>query len=100
MCEKREHMACLERLRWQSDPRRLATTPQSLWSRSTLCDGVSTVNGCSSMDEIAGPVWEMLDENREALTNGEGLSDDVNGGWLPTDEVLRARKEDPAMGAQ
>ena len=65
-----------------------------LWSKSTLCDGVSTVNGFCSFDEIAAPVSQMLDENREVLTSGGGIWDDVNGGWLLTNEVLRAAKEE------
>ena len=39
-------------------------------------------------------IEEIPDEYREASTSGCGLWDDVSGGWLPTNGVLRAPKEE------
>ena len=45
-----------------------------------------------SVEEIAGPVPEISLENDQILKEGGGFWDDVNGGYLPEDLVLAARR--------
>ena len=47
-----------------------------------------------SVEEIAGPAPEILLEYDQILKEGEKFSDDVNGGYLPEDLVLAARREE------
>ena len=47
-----------------------------------------------SVEEIAGPVPEIHLENDQILKGGGKFWDDVNGGYLPEDLVLAARREE------
>ena len=47
-----------------------------------------------SVEEIAGPVSEILLECDQILKEGGRFWDDVNGGYLPEDLVLAARREE------
>ena len=48
----------------------------------------------NAVDEIVGPVTEIHLECEEILREGERFWDDVNGGYLPEDLVLAARREE------
>ena len=50
-------------------------------------------NQLNAGHEIAGPVSEIPLENDQILKGG-GFWDDVNGGYLPEDLVLAARREE------
>ena len=47
-----------------------------------------------AVEEIAGPVPEIPLEYDEILKEGGRFWDDVNGGYLPEDLVLAARREE------
>ena len=46
----------------------------------------------NAVEEIAGPAPEILLEYDQILKGGGGFWDDVNGGYLPEDLVLAARR--------
>ena len=46
----------------------------------------------NAVEEIAGPVQEIPLEYDQILKGGERLWDDVNGGYLPEDLVVAARR--------
>ena len=48
----------------------------------------------NAVEEIAGPVPEIPLEYDQILKGGGGFWDDVNGGYLPEDLVLAARREE------
>ena len=48
----------------------------------------------NAVEEIAGPVPEILLEDEQILEDGGRFWDDVNGGYLPEDLVLAARREE------
>ena len=48
----------------------------------------------NAVEEIAGPVPETLLEYDQILKGGGKFWDDVNGGYLPEDLVLLARREE------
>ena len=48
----------------------------------------------NAVEEIAGPVPEIPLEYDQILKEGGRFSDDVNGGYLPEDLVLAARREE------
>ena len=48
----------------------------------------------NSVEETAGPVPDMLLEYDQILKEGGKFWDDVNGGYLPEDLVLAARREE------
>ena len=50
----------------------------------------------NAVDEIAGPVQDIPFENEQILKGGGGFWDDVNGGYLPEDLVLIARRAEIA----
>ena len=47
----------------------------------------------NAVEEIASPTPEILLENDQILEGGGGFWDDVNGGYLPENLVLTARRE-------
>ena len=47
-----------------------------------------------SVEEVAGPVPDIPIDYEAILREGGGFWDDFNGGWLPTYQVLAARRED------
>ena len=48
----------------------------------------------NAVDEIAGPVPEIPFEYDQIMKGGGKFWDDVNGGYLPEELVLAARRED------
>ena len=50
----------------------------------------------NEVEETAGPVPEIVVEDDQILKDGGGFWDDFNGGYLPGDLVLAARREEIA----
>ena len=55
-------------------------------------------NQLNAVEEIAGPVSELLLEHDQILKEGGTFWDDVNGGYLAEDLVLAARREEIDLG--
>ena len=51
-------------------------------------------NQFKAVDEIADPVPEVPIEDEQILRDGGGFWHDVNGGYLPEDLVLAARRDE------
>ena len=66
----------------------IATILKALREQLKECDQLHSV------EEIAGPAPEIPRENDQILKGGRRFWDDVNGGYLPEDLVLAARREE------
>ena len=69
-------------------PKLIATILKALWEQRKENDQLNAV------EEIADPVPKIPLDYDQTLKGGGRFRDDVNGGYLPEDLVLAARRED------
>ena len=86
-----------ERLDWMNPEMQstlLNTDPPKLIATilTVLREQLKENDQLNAVEEIAGPAPEILLEYDQILKGGGGFWDDVNGGYLPEDLVLAARR--------
>ena len=74
----------------------LTTSPPKLITTilKALREQLKENDQLNAVEEIAGPTPETPLEYDQILKGGEGFWDDVNGGYLPENLVLTARREE------